>query len=158
MRSAVTRRVVTDVFLRIVAPTDFSDCAEEAWSLAQRTAQVLGSEMVLVHVFVEPPLYGGDAYGAAAAWQVLVEAEKWVADELEKWADEARKRKITVRTVVRNGSPSAEIVELASEEHADLVIMGTHGRGGMSRVLLGSVADRVIRTAPCPVLTVRKPE
>ena len=157
MRGAMTRRVATDVFRRIVAPTDFSDCAEEAWSLAQRTAQMLGSEMVLVHVFVEPPLYG-DAYGGAAAWQVLVEAEKWVADELEKWAAEARKRKITVRTVARNGSPSAEIVELASEEHADLVIMGTHGRGGMSRVLLGSVADRVIRTAPCPVLTVRKPE
>jgi nucleotide-binding universal stress UspA family protein len=63
-----------------------------------------------------------------------------------------------VRPVVRHGSPSVEIVELASEEHADVVMMGTHGRGGMSRLLLGSVADRVIRTAPCPVLTVRKPE
>lgn len=81
-----------------------------------------------------------------------------MADELGKWAEAARKRGITVRTVVRRGSPSAEIVALASEEHADLVIMGTHGRAGVSRVLLGSVADRVIRTASCPVLTVRKPE
>jgi nucleotide-binding universal stress UspA family protein len=149
--------MTTDVFRRIVAPTDFSDCAEEAWSLAQRAAQMLGIEMVLVHVFVEPPVYG-DPPAAAAAWKVLAEAEKWVADELEKWADDARKRHITVRTVVRRGSPAAEIVELAAEEHADLVIMGTRGRGGVSRVLLGSVADRVIRTAPCPVLTVRKPE
>ena len=77
--------MATDLFHRIVAPTDFFDCAEEAWRLA-------------------------------------------------------------------------EIVRLASEEHAELVIMGTHGRGGVSRVLLGSVADRVIRTAPCPVLTVRKRE
>jgi nucleotide-binding universal stress UspA family protein len=149
--------MATDVFHRIVAPTDFSDCAEEAWSLAQRVAQRLGSEIVLVHVFVEPPVYG-DPPAALAALRVLAEAEKWVADELGKWADAARKRGITVRTVVRRGSPSAEIVALASEEHADLVIMGTHGRGGVSRVLLGSVADRVIRTASCPVLTVRKPE
>lgn len=82
---------------------------------------------------------------------------QWVAEELERWADEARKLEITVRMVVRKGSPSAEIVKLASEEQADLVSMGTHGRSGVSRVLLGSVADRVIRTAPCPVLTVRKP-
>ena len=149
--------MTTDLFHRIVAPTDFSDCAEEAWRLAQRAAQALGSEMVLVHVFVEPPLYG-DPPGMITAWQVMLDAEKWVADELAKWADEARKRGITVRTLVRRGAPSAEIVRLASEEHAELVIMGTHGRGGVSRVLLGSVADRVIRTAPCPVLTVRKRE
>lgn len=149
--------MAADLFRRIVAPTDFSDCAEEAWRLAQRAARRLGSEIVLVHVFVEPPVYG-DPPAVAAGWRVVVEAEKWVADELAKWAEEARKKGITVRTVVRMGSPSAQIVELASDEHADLVIMGTHGRGGVSRVLLGSVADRVIRTAPCPVLTVRKPE
>ena len=157
MRAAVAWRMAIDVFHRIVVPTDFSSCAEEAWGLAQRTAQMFTSETLLVHVFVEPPVYG-DWNGGAAAWEVLVEAEKWVADELEKWADEGRKRKIRVRTVVRKGSPSAEIVGLASEERADLVVMGTHGRGGVSRALLGSVADRVIRTAPCPVLTVRKPD
>jgi len=63
-----------------------------------------------------------------------------------------------VRTFVRTGSPYQEIVDLATDERADLVAMGTHGRSGMSRLLLGSVADRVIRLAPCPVLTVRKPE
>jgi nucleotide-binding universal stress UspA family protein len=81
-----------------------------------------------------------------------------VTAELERWAGEAKKREITVRVVMRRGSPSTEIVALASEEHADLLVIGTHGRGGVSRALLGSVADRVIRTAPCPVLTVRKPE
>jgi nucleotide-binding universal stress UspA family protein len=147
----------TELFRRIVAPTDFSACAEEAWRLAQRAAERLGSEIVLVHVFVDPPVYG-DPPGAAMAWTIVMETEQWVADELERWADAARKRGIRVRRVVRHGSPSVEIVELASEEHADVVMMGTHGRGGMSRLLLGSVADRVIRTAPCPVLTVRKPE
>ena len=149
--------MATDVVRRIVVPTDFSEGASEAWRLAQRVAQRVGSEIILVHVFVEPPPYG-DPPSMVAAWHVLVEAEQWVAEELERWADEARKLEITVRTVVRTGSPSAEIVKLASEEQADLVSMGTHGRSGVSRVLLGSVADRVIRTAPCPVLTVRKPD
>lgn len=69
-----------------------------------------------------------------------------------------RKKGATVRPVIRTGSPSEQIVDLATSEHADLVVMGTHGRGGVSRVLLGSVADRVIRFVPCPVPTVRKPE
>jgi universal stress protein A len=150
-----TERMAADIFRRIVAPTDFSECAEEAWSLAQRTAQALGSEVVLVHVFVDPPVYGDPG---AAASTVLLDAEQWVTDELERWAAEARKREITVRTAMRRGSAATEIVAAAAEEHADLVILGTHGRGGVSRALLGSVADRVIRTAPCPVLTVRKPE
>jgi nucleotide-binding universal stress UspA family protein len=145
--------MATDVFHRIVVPTDFSECAEEAWDLAQRMAQALHSEVTLVHVFVEPPVYGD-----AEAWTVVMEGERWVADELERWAEKARKREVKVRTLVRRGSAAAQIVEAATEEHADLVVMGTHGRSGMSRVLLGSVADRVIRTAPCPVLTVRKPE
>jgi nucleotide-binding universal stress UspA family protein len=149
--------MTAEIFRRIVAPTDFSDCAEEAWDITQRTAQLLGSEVLLIHVFVQPPVYGDVSVGDAA-WQVVLEAERWVTDEIERWADQARKQNITVRTVIRRGSPSTEIVGLVAEEHGELVIMGTHGRGGMSRVLLGSVADRVIRTAPCPVLTVRKPE
>jgi universal stress protein A len=159
MACMVHRRslMASDVFRRIISPTDFSECAEEAWGLAQRVAQVLRSEIVLVHVFVEPPVYG-EVPSVTAAWTVVSEAEAWVLNELERWAGEAKKRGITVRPVMLRGSPSTKIVELASEEHADVVIMGTHGRGGLSRALLGSVADRVIRTAPCPVLTVRKPE
>jgi nucleotide-binding universal stress UspA family protein len=152
--------MATEIFRRIVAPTDFSGCSEEAWGIALRMGALLSSELVLVHVFVEPPVYGIEPpeFGGAAAWRVFFEAEKWVKHELERWADQARKRNMTVRTVIRKGPAPAEIVALAAEERADLVVMGTHGRGGVSRVLLGSVADRVLRTAPCPVLTVRKPE
>jgi len=129
--------VATDIFRRILVPTDFSDCAEEAWSLAQRAALSLGSEMVLVHVFIEPPVYG-DLDPGAAAWRVLEDAEKWVTDQLEKWAGQARQRGITTRTAARRGSPATEIAALAAEQHADLVVMGTHGRSGVSRALLGS--------------------
>jgi nucleotide-binding universal stress UspA family protein len=65
---------------------------------------------------------------------------------------------MTVRTIVRSGSAHEEIVNLATAERAELIIMGTHGRTGLNRLLLGSVTERVIRFAPCPVLTVRKPE
>ena len=146
------------LFQRLVVPTDFSDCAEEAWAFAQRIAETLGSEVVLVHVFVEAPLYGDPALPVGSAWEVVEEARKWVADELDKWAARARAKGVTVRPVMRTGSPAKEIVDTVTEEGADLVVMGTHGRGGVSRVLLGSVADRVIRLAPCPVLTVRTPE
>jgi len=146
------------LFRRIVVPTDFSACSEEAWALARRIAGAVGSEIVLVHVFVEPPSYGEASFPVDSAWQVIESARKWVEEELEKWAGAARSKGISVRTLVRTGSAYQEIVNLATDERADLVAMGTHGRSGMSRLLLGSVADRVIRLAPCPVLTVRKPE
>ena len=147
--------MATGVFRRIVVPTDFSEGAEAAWSLAQRMAEALRSELVLVHVFVAPPVYGDPALGVDT-WTVVADAEQWVTTELQRRVDGARQRSITVRTVTRTGTAAAEIVEAATEARADLVVMGTHGRGGMTRALVGSVADRVIRTAPCPVLTVRK--
>ena len=146
------------LFYRIVVPTDFSACSEDAWALARRIAGAVGSEIVLVHVFVEPPSYAEPSLPVNSAWQVIESARKWVEETLEKWADAAREKGISVRTLVRTGSPYQEIVDLATDERADLVAMGTHGRSGVSRLLLGSVADRVIRLAPCPVLTVRTPE
>lgn len=126
------------VFYRVVVPTDFSACAEEAWALAQRVAQVSGSELVLVHV-LEAPL------------------DSEARETLEQWAAKARQRGLKARTVVKTGTPHQKIVDLATDERADLVVIGTHGRGGLNRALLGSVADRVVRLAPCPVLTVREP-
>jgi universal stress protein A len=146
------------LFHRIVVPTDFSGCSEEAWALARRIAGAVGSEIVLVHVFVEPPAYGEAPLPVDSVWQVIESGRKWVEEELEKWAGAARPKGLSVRTLVRTGSPYQEIVNLATDERADLVAMGTHGRSGVSRLLLGSVADRVVRLAPCPVLTVRKPE
>lgn len=146
------------LFYRIVVPTDFSGGSEAAWALARRIAEDVASELVLVHVFVEPPSYGEPSLPLNSAWQAIEPARKWVEEELEKWAGAARAKGISVRTFVRTGSPYQEIVNLATDERADLVAMGTHGRSGVSRLLLGSVADRVIRLALCPVLTVRKPE
>ena len=150
--------MASNLFYRIVVPTDFSDCSEEAWALAKRVAGTLRSEVVLAHVFVEPILYGDPPLAADSAGQLYEQGRKWVEEELEKWASAARVQGMTVRTIVRTGSAHEEIVNLATDERAELIIIGTHGRTGLNRLLVGSVAERVIRFAPCPVLTVRKPE
>ena len=150
--------MASNLFYRIVVPTDFSVSSEEAWALARRVAGTLSSEVVLAHVFVEPILYGDPPLAADTAGQVYEHGRKWVEDELEKWASAARAQGVTVRTIVRTGSAHEEIVNLATDERAELIIMGTHGRTGLDRLLLGSVTDRVIRFSPCPVLTVRRSE
>jgi universal stress protein A len=145
------------VFYRIVVPTDFSRCAEEAWTLAQRLADAFGSELLLLHVLVEAPLFQEGPFTMDKARRVYEAARKWAEESLEQWAGTARGKGLNVRWVLRTGVPYREIVALATDERADLVLIGTHGRGGIDRALLGSVADRVVRLAPCPVLTVREP-
>jgi universal stress protein A len=144
------------LFYRIVVPTDFSGCAEEAWGLAQRLAAALGSELVLAHVLVETPLFEEGPFTMERTRRVYEAARKWAEESIEQWAGTARGKGLNIRTALRTGVPYREIVALATDERADLVLMGTHGRGGLDRALLGSVADRVIRLAPCPVLTVRQ--
>jgi len=94
---------------------------------------------------------------AQSASEIEASARKWATASLEDWIAKARVEGLAARAVLRTGVPYQEIVGLARDERADLVVIGTHGRGGMSRALLGSVADRVVRLAPCPVLTVREP-
>ena len=78
--------------------------------------------------------------------------ERKVAEAIK---DRAKAAGLSTRWVLKTGVPHAEIVGAAAEEHADLIVIGTHGRGGIDRALLGSVTDRVVRLAPCPVVTVR---
>jgi nucleotide-binding universal stress UspA family protein len=136
---------------------DFSTCAERAWDLALRLTVANGGELVLTHILSEAPSWSEGTQSMDRVRHVLDSAREWVEAELERRAADARTRGVTVRVAVRSGSPWQEIVDLASDEQADLVILGTHGRGGLGRALLGSVADRVVRMAPCPVLTVREP-
>jgi nucleotide-binding universal stress UspA family protein len=145
------------VFYRIVVPTDFSSCAEAAWALAQRLAESSGAELVLAHVLAEAPLYGEGPFSMEKVRRVYDLARKWGEEHVEQWVAAARDKGLTARGVLRTGVPYREILALATDERADLVVIGTHGRGGLDRALLGSVADRVVRLAPCPVLTVREP-
>jgi len=123
------------VFQRIVVPTDFSGCAEEAWALAQRMGGALGSELVLTHVLVETPLYEEGPFSMERTKRVYEAARKWAEESIEHWAGAARSKGLKVRTVLRTGVPYREIVALATDERADLVLMGTHGPGAGARRL-----------------------
>lgn len=137
-------------------PTDFSPQSEGAWALARRLALAVEAEVVLVHVFVEAPLYSEGPFAADRIREVYASGRAWVQEQLRRWEATARAEGLAAKTLLRTGVPYQEIVAAAREEEADLVVIGTHGRGGVDRLLLGSVADRVIRRASCPVLAVRQ--
>jgi nucleotide-binding universal stress UspA family protein len=146
------------VFQRMLVPTDFSPQSEAAWGLARRLARAVGAEVVLLHAFVEAPLYSESAFAAERVREVYASGRKWVEDQLARWQANAQQEGLTVKTLLRVGVAHEEIVAAARAEGADLIVIGTHGYGGVDRLLLGSVADRVIRLAPCPVLAVRRPD
>ena len=139
---------------RILVPTDFSACALPAVRYAAELADKFAAELVLLHVVSDAVLALPDAVMPTPATDLhaLTEAGKTglanliAAEKLER---------LNPRPEVRLGSPAAEIIAAATDLHADLVCISTHGRGGLARVLLGSVAESVVRQAPCPVLTVR---
>lgn len=141
---------------RILVPTDFSDCATKAVRYAVELADKLGAELVLLHVVPDTVLALPDAVmptpAPATELQVLTDAGKaGLANLVTALKLEGR----NLRTETRIGSPEQEITAAAGDLGADLVCIGTHGRGGLSRVFLGSVAEQIVRHAPCPVLTVR---
>ena len=143
---------------KILNPTDFSECAKGAEAAAVDLGTKLGDEIVLCHVLVETPLYGEGFLTAPKIKDVYDAQRKWAEAKLEARCADLRQRGIKASWRVATGPPFQMIVDMASREQAALIVMGTHGRSGLDRILLGSVAERVIRLAPCPVLTVRQPD
>lgn len=139
----------------ILHPTDFSEAADEAHREAIRLARSLGGEIVLVHVLTETPLYARGLMDVQID-RIYAAQEKWGRENLEARVAGTRAAGVPARGLLQTGVPAKEIVRAAAEERADLIMLGTHGRGYLGRLLMGSVADRVVRTAPCPVVTVRE--
>jgi len=145
-------------FARILFPTDFSAGSERAWAVARGLTARLGAELILLHVLVETPLYSESLFTMEQTRDVFDEARDWVVKRLGEWTATATAEGLSARWVLKTGVPHAEIVGAAAQEHSNLIVIGTHGRGGLDRALLGSVTDRVVRLAPCPVVTVRETE
>ena len=141
--------------MKIVHPTDFSQCAEQARGLAVQLARALGAELLLLHVAVEAPLFREGFLGTRELERVFEEQREWTRKALEERAAECRGQGVATLARAVTGAPHHEIVETAKREGAAFIVMGTHGRGPLERFLLGSVADRVVRTAPCAVVTMR---
>jgi nucleotide-binding universal stress UspA family protein len=141
--------------MKIVHPTDFSGCAEQARALAVQLARALGAELVLLHVAVEAPLFREGLMRVRELERFFEEQRAWAKQTLEERAADCRGEGVPTLAHVVTGAPAQEIVETARREGAAFIVMGTHGRGIVERFFLGSVADRVVRTAPCPVVTRR---
>jgi len=140
----------------ILAPTDFSDYSKKALSDAFELAQIFGAKLSLLHV-LEPSPYLGEFTLPTMGEELLGDLERQASAALAQLLPDAQEAKVEVTRAVAIGSPSQTIVETAEAEHVDLIVMATHGRTGLSHLLIGSVAERVVRTAPCPVLTIRPP-
>lgn len=143
----------------VLVATDFSDAAETALDYGRHFARTFGATLHVIHV-VENVM----ARFAADAYPVLL-------PDLQKEVEEAGQKKLlatlhnedftqlgAVPVIRTSAAPASTIAVYAKEAAIDLIIMGTHGRGGVAHLLMGSVAERVVRTATCPVLTVRHPE
>ncbi|MFI5303218.1 MAG: universal stress protein [Nitrospiria bacterium] len=137
---------------QILVPTDFSPQSERSLDYAVMMAKKFGAKIVLFHAIEPFPYTTTDAFMIVDNSEAL----KNIADNLIKNTSSLlRKRGVTVKSSLSIGSPAREIMMKAEREKVDLIIMGTHGRTGVEHVLLGSVAERVVRIARCPVLTVR---
>ena len=154
---------ISSAFARILVPTDFSPCAEYAVDYALDLAAALGASVELCHVGTRPdynvtrlvsPGMRTAAEGLVEQLRALYEAARHEMDALI-----ARKARpgLTIGASFVEGLPDEGIIARAQALPADLIVIGSHGRRGLSRVLLGSIAERVLHTAPCPVLVVHQP-
>lgn len=140
--------------MRFLVPTDFSEAADQALEVAIRYARLLAADLVLLHVITEGPLYAEDL-GDVQLDRIHAAQERWADEHMRPRLAGLEAAGLGARAIIVVGAPAREIVRAAEAEHADLIVMGTHGRGGAGRFFLGSVTDRVIRAAGCPVMTVR---
>ena len=144
---------------RVLVPHDFSTCADRAEALAIELAEVFGASIVLLHVADGPTGLEANAVIQPEGSDRPVTLGKFVTDgaasRLEQRAQRLRLKGLDVATIVANGDVAETILEHAVEAGADAIVMGTHGRTGLVHLLMGSVAEKVVRHASVPVVTVR---
>ena len=140
---------------RILAAVDFSPASQFALDEAERIVSQCGAQFLILHSYQVPAL----AAVAQAPASVYEDFQRAVRADAQRRLDglvaHARARGIDARAVLRQGLPDEEIFDAAEKERVDLIVMGTHGRRGLSRALMGSVASRVVCQSNCPVMTVR---
>jgi nucleotide-binding universal stress UspA family protein len=145
------------MYAKILVPVDFSACSKEALRHARAIAEAVGGEVVLLHVAYGRSLFhggvGSTSLSAADEAELREQAEADLAELAREFDPEGR---LVRAREVAEGDARDAILEAARARGADLIVMGTHGRSGVARRLLGSVAESVVRHAGCPVLVVRE--
>jgi nucleotide-binding universal stress UspA family protein len=145
-------------FRHILAPTDFSDYSKQAVASALELAKKFGAKLSVLHVIELPP-YPVEGYVPPSLNATFLEdLERQASQELAQVAPEAESAGVEVVRQVAVGSPYQKIIDTAEAEQVDLIVMATAGRTGFSRLIMGSIAERVVRAASCPVLTIRPRE
>lgn len=142
---------------RILHPSDFSRASGAAFKKAIEMAKAGRAELMVVHV-VSPvlPMAAGDGYVSPKMYEEITASTRaWAQKQLDKLLAKAKQAGVRAKGFVLEGSAHEQIARFARSKHADLLVMGTHGRSGLAKLFLGSVAGRVVAAAPCPVLTVR---
>lgn len=143
-------------FEKILVATDFSECSQEACAYALSLARKFDAELFLLHVINEPV----DLRGFYVPHISFEELEKEIADGATKMMEQFCAQHLEgyprLQTAVVSGIPYEEITRSAQEQGASLIVIGTHGRTGLDHLIFGSTAERVVRNAACPVLTIRQ--
>jgi nucleotide-binding universal stress UspA family protein len=144
-------------YKRLLVPIDFSPVSLEALATARALAKTTGASVHLFHS-VDDVAWRYLGYPLEALGQVQAAVTDSANEQLRELAIQEQREGLTVEsTIVVSTRPASAIVDFAREHAIDLIVMGTHGRGAMLRMMLGSVAEHVVRTAPCPVMVVRDP-
>jgi nucleotide-binding universal stress UspA family protein len=152
---------------RILAPTDFSNFSGFALEWAAYLAQCMKADLVFLHVIPEEEgkiieeITGEGAIvriSKGLREDVLKDRQKKLTDQYNMVVSREIKNVLRVEEITRIGVPFLEIIKVAKEKEVDLIVMGTHGRTGLAHVLIGSVAEKVVHHAHCPVLTVKHPQ
>jgi nucleotide-binding universal stress UspA family protein len=154
--SATKKQVIS--LKKILVPIDFSGYSKNALKYAVPFAKQFNAEILLLYV-VEPTIYPADfSFGQIGLPGIEEEMRKRGTEELAKLAKDEISDVVKSRTRVETGKAFTEINRVAKEEEIDLIIIATHGHTGIEHAIFGSTAEKVVRKAPCPVLSIRKPE
>ena len=141
---------------RILFASDLSKASAKAFATAVTLAKATHAEMVILHVLAPfTPLVPESYIGGATLDQINADARRWGVQQLAKLTAKAKSGGVRASGLIMTGDPAGEIVRAARAKRADLLVLGTHGRTGLNRLFVGSVAQRVIASARCPVVTVR---
>jgi nucleotide-binding universal stress UspA family protein len=141
---------------RLLHPTDFSKASSAAFARALAEAKQRRGELLLVHVLAPVIPVASEGYVSPSVYeQMSASARAWAQKQMDRLVAKAKAARVRARGQLLEGVAHEQIIRAAKRNRADLIVIGTHGRTGVARFFLGSVAARVAATAPCPVLTVR---
>lgn len=143
---------------KILVATDFSETSASALNYGREFARTFGATLHVLHVVERALMWAGPEAAGIDFVQLQAQLEAEARKTIERIVTDEDRAQLKAVTAVRHGSPAFEIAAHAKAEAVDLILVGTHGRGTIGHLLMGSVAEKLVRIAPCPVLTVHHPE